>query len=39
MSALVEGDLLDHAGIFRLVSDLRPDEIYNEADQDHVAWS
>ena len=36
---LVRGDLLDHARIASIVNDIRPDLIFNEADQDHVAWS
>ena len=34
-----KGDLLDMTSIFRVISEVRPDEIYNEADQDHVGWS
>lgn len=33
------GDLLDTASLFRVISKVEPDEIYNEADQDHVRWS
>ena len=33
------GDLLDLISIQKLVKDLKPDEIYNFADQDHVRWS
>jgi GDPmannose 4,6-dehydratase len=33
------GDLADPLSLHRVVSHVRPDEIYNEADQDHVAWS
>jgi len=36
---LVKGDLLDSASIFKAISTIMPDYIYNEADQDHVAWS
>jgi len=36
---LHRGDLADATSIFRIVSEVFPDEIYNEADQDHVAWS
>lgn len=36
---LVRGDILDHARIASIINDLRPDLIFNEADQDHVAWS
>jgi GDPmannose 4,6-dehydratase len=33
------GDLADTTSIYRAISTLRPQEIYNEADQDHVMWS
>ena len=33
------GDLLDFVSIINIVSKLKPDEIYNFADQDHVRWS
>lgn len=33
------GDLLDLISIQNIISSLRPDEIYNFADQDHVRWS
>ncbi len=36
---LHKGDLLDSASIFRIISTVDPEYIYNEADQDHVAWS
>ena len=36
---LHRGDLLDQPSLFRIISDVKPDEIYNEADQDHVKWS
>lgn len=36
---LHRGDLLDHASVFKCISLVRPDYIYNEADQDHVSWS
>lgn len=36
---LIKGDLLDNASIFKAISITKPDYIYNEADQDHVAWS
>jgi len=36
---LLRGDLLDHSSIFKIISTTQPDYIYNEADQDHVAWS
>lgn len=36
---LHRGDLLDTTSLFRIIKLVQPDEIYNEADQDHVAWS
>ena len=36
---LHHGDLLDTLSIERIIKDLKPDEIYNFADQDHVRWS
>ena len=33
------GDLLDLISIQKLIKSLKPDEIYNFADQDHVRWS
>lgn len=36
---LCRGDLADPTSLYRIISTIRPDEIYNEADQDHVAWS
>jgi GDPmannose 4,6-dehydratase len=33
------GDLLDYTSIERIIKKLKPDEIYNFADQDHVRWS
>jgi GDPmannose 4,6-dehydratase len=36
---LLKGDLLDVNSIYRVITDVKPDEIYNEADQDHVGWS
>jgi len=33
------GDMLDPTSVYRIISAVRPDEIYNEADQDHVRWS
>lgn len=36
---LHRGDLLDHASIFKCINEIRPEYIYNEADQDHVSWS
>lgn len=36
---LHRGDLADATSIYRIISEVRPTEIYNEADQDHVRWS
>tara|TARA_Y100000992_G_scaffold7489_1_gene4827 strand:+ start:124 stop:1107 length:984 start_codon:yes stop_codon:yes gene_type:complete len=36
---LHKGDLIDPISIFRIISLIKPDEIYNFADQDHVGWS
>jgi len=36
---LHRGDLADPTSIHRIVNSVRPLEIYNEADQDHVSWS
>ena len=36
---LIKGDLLDVMSINRIIKEVKPDEIYNEADQDHVGWS
>ncbi len=33
------GDLADVTSLYRIISSVEPDEIYNEADQDHVSWS
>ena len=33
------GDLLDYVSIEKIITNLKPDEIYNFADQDHVRWS
>ena len=33
------GDLADTTSIYRVINEIMPDEIYNEADQDHVSWS
>ena len=33
------GDLLDFVAIERIIKKIKPDEIYNFADQDHVRWS
>lgn len=36
---LQRGDLADSTSLFRIIKEVRPHEIYNEADQDHVTWS
>ena len=36
---LHKGDLADTTSIYRIINEVKPDEIYNEADQDHVTWS
>jgi len=36
---LHKGDLLDLGSIINLINEIKPSEIYNFADQDHVAWS
>ncbi|MBI3631789.1 MAG: GDP-mannose 4,6-dehydratase [Candidatus Staskawiczbacteria bacterium] len=36
---LHKGDLADMTSLYRIVSEVHPEEIYNEADQDHVVWS
>lgn len=36
---LCRGDLADPTSLYRIIQSVRPDEIYNEADQDHVGWS
>lgn len=36
---LHRGDLADATSVYRVINEVRPDEIYNEADQDHVTWS
>ena len=36
---LHKGDLADSTSIYRAIHKAQPDEIYNEADQDHVSWS
>ena len=33
------GDLADPVSLYRIIQSVKPDEIYNEADQDHVSWS
>jgi GDPmannose 4,6-dehydratase len=36
---LCRGDLADPTSLYRIINSIRPQEIYNEADQDHVGWS
>ena len=36
---LCRGDLADPTSLYRIISTVKPQEIYNEADQDHVGWS
>jgi len=36
---LQRGDLSDSTSIYRIIQTVKPQEIYNEADQDHVGWS
>jgi len=36
---LCRGDLADPTSLHRIIASTRPQEIYNEADQDHVTWS
>jgi GDPmannose 4,6-dehydratase len=36
---LHKGDLLDAVSINNIINKIKPDEIYNFADQDHVTWS
>lgn len=36
---LHRGDLADATSIYRIINSVRPQEVYNEADQDHVNWS
>lgn len=33
------GDLADSSSLIRIINGVQADEIYNEADQDHVRWS
>ncbi|MFH1325769.1 MAG: GDP-mannose 4,6-dehydratase [archaeon] len=33
------GDLADSSSIYRIMEEVMPEEIYNEADQDHIGWS
>lgn len=36
---LHRGDLLDATSLYRTIKEVNPEEIYNEADQDHAGWS
>lgn len=36
---LHKGDLADATSIYRVIDEVRPAELYNMADQDHVSWS
>ncbi len=36
---LHKGNLTDPISIYKIIDGVKPDEIYNEADQDHVSWS
>ena len=36
---LCRGDLADPTSLYRIIITVLPNEIYNEADQDHVGWS
>ena len=36
---LHKGDMADVNSLYRIISQVQPEEIYNEADQDHVGWS
>ena len=36
---LHKGDLLDSISLNNIINEVNPSEIYNFADQDHVAWS
>jgi GDPmannose 4,6-dehydratase len=36
---LHRGDLADPTSLYRIIGEVNPEEIYNEADQDHVRWS
>ncbi|MCK4814809.1 GDP-mannose 4,6-dehydratase, partial [bacterium] len=33
------GDMADLTSLYRIINTVNPNEIYNEADQDHVSWS
>jgi GDPmannose 4,6-dehydratase len=36
---ICRGDLADPTSLYRIITSVEPQEIYNEADQDHVGWS
>jgi len=36
---LHRGDLLDTVSLYNVIKEVNPDELYNEADQDHAGWS
>lgn len=36
---LHQGDLADATSLYRVINEVRPQVLYNEADQDHVSWS
>ena len=36
---LHKGDLADATSLYRVITTVKPDELYNFADQDHVSWS
>ena len=36
---ILHGDLLDLISIEKIIREIKPQEIYNFADQDHVRWS
>jgi GDPmannose 4,6-dehydratase len=36
---LHRGDLADTTSLYRILHEVQPHELYNEADQDHVSWS
>ena len=36
---LHKGDLADTTSLYRIINEVKPDELYNFADQDHVSWS
>tara|TARA_R110002072_G_scaffold534_2_gene3536 strand:- start:75421 stop:76377 length:957 start_codon:yes stop_codon:yes gene_type:complete len=36
---LHQGDLADPVSLYRVINNLKPHKVFNEADQDHVGWS